>query len=249
MRLFTDLDSTIITTKKGEENIVPISKTPRGTSYIKETNLKKLQELSREIQIIPVTTRGIVSYNTINLGIDFSYALLDSGAILLVNGEIDIAWLGESEDIFQSEIELFEKGKSYLENQGFRSKTDSPFVIDYRLEVIDEEKQRIAFEGLKSLIGEKFDVFKAGNRGIFATHKELNKGKNLIRFQKEYGKDSMITAGDSEADWPMLKISDKSIGLTDSPATYQFNKDTFKENNYLFLDFVLDSIEKIKEGN
>lgn len=249
MQLFTDLDSTIITTQGNEENIVPVSHTKRGTSYIKETNLKKFQELSKELQIIPVTTRGIVSYNTIDLGVPFSHALLDSGAILLINGEVDKTWLKESENIFKSERELFQVGKNYLESQGFRSKTDSPFVIDYRLEVINEEKQAIAFEELNALIGEKFDVFKAGNRGIFATHKELNKGKNLIRFQKKYGKDSMITAGDSEADWPMLKISDKSIGLTDSPATYQFNKDTFKENNYLFLDFVLDSIEKIKEGN
>lgn len=151
----------------------------------------------------------------------------------------------KAEESFEDGKALFTEGKQYLESQGFHTKTDSEFVIDYTSKVVTPEKREESFNTLKEMIGDVFDVFKAGTRGIFATHKKLDKADNIKRFKETYGIKNLITAGDSGADWPMFEHSENSIGLSNSPATIKYDAKKFKENQYNFLSFVVNKLTEL----
>ena len=254
MKIFaTDLDSTIIVNKppRNLENYVCVSETPRGKSYISKDNLQKFIKISTLTKIIPITTRGVVSYNTIDFGIPFEYALVDNGAILLHNNEIDKEWLEESRKLFEKGKNSFNIGYNYLEQNGFKTKTNSEFTIDFNVRDMTLEERDKHYEKLEKLIGEQFDVFKIGNnpnglKGIYATYKEFNKGDSLKRFIKKLGTiEKLIVAGDSGSDWSMMKQSEYSIGLSDSPAHYTFEKEKFTNYTYDYIDFVIDTVFKL----
>lgn len=251
MKIFaTDLDSTIIVNKppKNLDGYICISETPRGKSYISQNNLNKLIKINNLAKIIPITTRGLVSYNTINLGFSFEFALVDNGAILLHNNKIDKEWLKESQEIFKNGKPFFDIAYNYLESNGFKTKTNSEFTIDFNIKDMTLEERDYHYEKLVELIGDKFDVFKAGYnenglKGIYATYKDFNKGDSLKRLIKKLGKiDKVIVAGDSGSDWSMMKQTLNSIGLSDSPSQYQFEKEKFKNYTYDYIDFVIDTV-------
>lgn len=254
MKIFaTDLDSTIIVNKppKNLDGYICVSETPRGKSYISQDNLNKLIQINNLAKMIPVTTRGIVSYNTINFGFPFEYALVDNGAILLHNNEIDKEWIEESRKIFEDGKSLFDITYNYLESNGFKTKTNSEFTIDFNVRDMTLEERDYHYEKLVELIGDKFDVFKTGHnenglKGIYATYKEFNKGDSLKRFIKDLGTiDKLIVAGDSGSDWPMMEQTPYSVGLSDSPAKYVFEKEKYKNYTYDYIDFVIDTILKL----
>lgn len=245
MILATDIDSTLIlnTAPKNLDGYICPSETPRGKSYIHKNSLQKLQEISKKIDIVPVTTRGIISYETIDLKIKFKYALVDNGAILLVDGKVDEEWINESRKLVEEDHDLFELTYSFLESHGFKTKTDSEFTLDFNIPSIDINERNRIYEELKLLIGHKYDVFTAGERGIYATHKRLSKGLMLERFLKKID-DVAIAAGDSGSDWSMM-IGRESIGLSDSPATYKYPIEKFNEDKFKFIEWVVDKMYEL----
>lgn len=237
----TDLDGTLISTDnapEGTQNIVVAS--VHGTRiFMTNKNLSLLKELSRVADILPVTTRCQKSYNKIGLCIPIKSALIENGAMLLTGNKIDMAWKYKSYDIIDKDKDIVEKGHEYLINAGYKKKSDAEFTIDYITDEHDMEKNTAHCELLTNIIGEKFDVVKNGDNAIYATAKSLNKKKTLERYLESNSYNLVICAGDTNGDWDMLSMTDKSIGLSNSVAAVKFPIEEYHKNQHLFAEFVL----------
>lgn len=255
MNIFaTDLDSTIIgnTYPSDINKYLCIGQIKRDKRYyISIDNLYKLKEISSNNLFIPITTRGIDSYSVLKLkdiGVKYDYALVDNGAILLKEGNIDTDWLRTSKVLFKDNEKDFKEGFSFLSKNGFYTKTNSEFTLDFIKDTIElQDRDKIYLE-LESLIGKTFDVFKAGTKGIYATAKKLNKGVSLKRFLQDKCYDKLVVAGDTKSDWSLMNLTKHSIGLSDSPAQMQFSKTKYDKDMYSYLDFVMDTAYNIFKG-
>ena len=100
----------------------------------------------------------------------------------------------------------------------------------------------------KNLDTSKLDVFFNGVK-VYAVPKQLSKGNAIERLRKKLNISTVISAGDSEFDVPMLNNSDIAIApqsLKDFP---QLKSDTiFMDNSKVFsesiLEYILNTVKK-----
>ena len=96
--LFTDLDGTLIRSyrRKFDDDVICVERhRDREFSFISSKKLELLHNLIKNdnVLVIPITTRSEAEYRRIKIPDEsFKYALIDNGARLLVDGEIDEEW-------------------------------------------------------------------------------------------------------------------------------------------------------------
>lgn len=244
MKVFaTDIDGTIITTKpRDKQNQVPISTTPRGTSWMRKDNHEILLAMKEQICFVPVTTRGIVSYGTIDFGFVPPYALVDNGAILLRDGVVDEKWQNESLKTVESARKEFEEGRQYLVDAGLQTKTNSIFTIDF-LDTSQktEEEMKNIIKTFSHIVGSSYDVY-SGSSYVYAIHKKMTKLAGLQRLIRELNQSLLVTAGDGGQDACMFEISDHSIGYEGSSASITFKGE---RNDDEFCSFVVKTAQHL----
>ena len=211
--LHTDLDNTIIYSYKHE--IGPAKRNVelyqgREVSFITERTYGLLQQVRKEMLVVPTSTRSIEQYQRIDLGVGpFPYALVCNGGILLADGKRDDAWyqaslglIGQSESVLQKALCLLEEDS--------RRKFELRFIE--RLFVFTKcgEPQRVVEDLRDALHTELVDVFHNGEK-VYVVPRALNKGKAVQRFREYIHADFVVAAGDSEFDISMLEEAD--VGL------------------------------------
>lgn len=211
--LHTDLDNTIIYSYKHE--IGPAKRNVelyqgREVSFITERTYELLQQVRKEMLVVPTSTRSIEQYQRIDLGVGpFPYALVCNGGILLADGKRDDVWyqaslglIGQSESVLQKALCLLEEDS--------RRKFELRFIE--RLFVFTKcgEPQRVVEDLRAALHTELVDVFHNGEK-VYVVPRALNKGKAVQRFREYIHADFVVAAGDSEFDISMLEEAD--VGL------------------------------------
>jgi len=240
----TDLDGTMITEQRKEDDLFLALETNHGKSYISRNNMKKLQKISEYADVVPITTRSMASFAKFNIGMPFKYALIENGGYLLVNGREDEKWTEESIRIMRNVGEKENECRDFLENHGYENKSGSRFVFDYINRGTSLKENMDVWEKLTYIMGDNFLVNLNGEHGIFVVYNGIDKGASLLRFLQRINYNVVITCGDSRADYGML-IPHISIGLDGSPAKYLFPKEKFNNNNQSFTSFALDKVLEI----
>lgn len=182
----------------------------REISFITEKTHQLLQEVKKEILVVPTSTRSVEQYQRIDLGVGaFPYALVCNGGILLADGKRDNSWYQESLALAEkSQVEL-EKALHIL-GKDARRKFELRFIE--RLFVFTKCSQpKQAAADLREILDAKLvDVFCNGEK-VYVVPRDLNKGKAVSRFREYIHADYVVAAGDSEFDIPMLREADAGL--------------------------------------
>lgn len=260
---FSDIDGTLIKKLSDEEakrqtdlgiNLIPISRTKNGCSYMTKKQHEKLMQIVQQIDFVPVTSRAKESYDLVDFGFVCKHALVEGGSVLLVDGNVDAEWKSEIDAMVQTESDLFpEIKKTVSETLGFDIKYDNDYLLDFidREYVASKDKEEKSIKYLatkQSLeenprIKEHFNIYASSN-GMYLVHKKLEKGEMLKKYTAKYGMGEntlTISMGDSKTDSTMFKVTQDSIGVVGSGA-----QNIFVDNGqpFGFIDFILDTLEK-----
>lgn len=255
--LFTDIDSTLIINSKEQKYLdknkyVCVSKKygiPAG--FMSVENYNKLHELNKLFTIIPITSRCLNSYLDIDFGFIPEFSLVDNGAILLEHNSVNKNWVNESESRIKDFLPEYKRIRKTMMLNDYYEKWGSPFVLDFKT-----EKQDVNGEKLLCILTEKFKSFifypSKTYKSIIVISPTNTKAENVKRFMRKYNikrelsntknEYKVFIAGDSQADWPMLKLTKNSFGIDDGPAQNKYNKDEFKKNISGFTSFILNSL-------
>lgn len=231
----TDLDATLIS-KQYILDAVLASDTKNGSSYISMENFHQIKQLSKLSSIVPVTSRGVASYKTIDMGVNIQFALVECGALLLVNGQPDMGWEQETIDMVSCYGNSIGNVALFLKEHGYMVKNNNQYSLDYKGG--DFKKNKAVYDELKKIYGDQFEVAYSSS-GIYVSYMCLNKGNSLKRFLGRYPYDYVVCAGDSFQDESMMEYSDESIGLGSSIASHKYDAAMFYSDNHAFSSFVL----------
>ena len=216
-----DLDNTLIHSYRHKESddICIEHYQGREQSFINANVVELLKAVCKAVKFVPVTTRSIEQYRRIRWinGTEPEYAVTTNGANLIHDSEIDPQWQLESASYIQPyEGELQQQRDKLNQHKAFSicRIVDGSFLF---LKCRDDVDATTLVGELKS--NTTLTVEQTG-RKIYLLPPPINKGKALNRLKKKFSPILTVSAGDSEMDLPMLKLSDIS---------YKVGKD--RENN------------------
>lgn len=250
----SDLDNTLIYShKRIKGSCMCVEwKEEKELSYMTVNSYESLQEIEKKVLFIPLTTRSLEQYNRIQLlkGKHPPYALVSNGGILLQDGKVDKEWLEESKKMVEPCQEQLEKAFSFLEREKNRifdiRNIDGLFLFtksENTLEVVADLKKQLDLS--------KMDVVENYNK-VYVLPKQLNKGLAIKRLRKKFSKQTIIAAGDSSFDIPMLQEADISIALETSCflETLSHEREIYYWNGQKteYSDFVLQTVKKKLNG-
>ncbi len=241
----TDLDNTIIYSYKhdiGKNKICAEIYQEREISFITEKTAELLKAVNDAVVLVPTTTRTFEQYSRIDLGFGVpKYALVCNGGVLLVDGEEDEEWYGESFAMVkecQEQLTAAEKILEADENRSFEIRNIRKLFIFTK-----SSEPLLSVEILRSrLDGSKVDVFNNGVK-VYVVPKNLSKGRAVNRLRKKLGAELVVSAGDSEFDISMLNSSDVAIAPAELAEIAELKNDTIVHNgDEIFSEFVLSRV-------
>jgi len=210
---FCDLDGTIILSKRHvfKSKVLVELYNNEPLSYMEKEAYEALQSIPKE-EFIPLTSRTKNQFGRIQFFRDNSvptYALLDNGGTLLINGKEDFEWTSETKSFLSSELERFPELIKELEKMGTVKIQDEMILFlkpNEFAQVSDVEK----------IIGNypEMQIFQHGNK-IYVCPQKLSKGKAIERFKNKFGSLETIGAGDSIVDLSMLDYVDTYFCIDD----------------------------------
>ena len=239
----SDLDNTLIHSYKKAENtdVCVEMKDGRQLSFMSLKSYELLQDLSKKIFFIPVTSRTVEQYKRIKL-LENSfprYAICCNGAILLKNGIIDEIWLKESKELLKESLLLirsYEEKLNEIKDYVYDIRSADGFFIVFKAE--NKEK---AIQKIRCFLNEElFDIFNVYSK-IYIISKKLNKGEAIRRLKKRFKIGGyLLCAGDCTMDLPMLKQADKAV----VSKLFDYNYDNFIRS--LGNDFAYDILKVVE---
>jgi predicted hydrolases of the HAD superfamily len=244
--LFTDLDNTLIYSKKTDiAEKVPVELyNGEINSFMSKYSYELLHKLNEKILIVPITTRTYIQYSRIELGIIPKYVLCANGGILLKDGIKSDEWYKESLDIVKPSSDEREKAYAFLQKDKRRKfecrNIDDLFIFTkcYGTEdVVRDLKAILDMTKVEALYNKD---------KLYIMPKNLNKADTIKRFIREYAteKVQIFAAGDTEFDTGMIELADIGFAHKD----LNISKNIFNDYEGLFSDFYLEKVlEYIKE--
>lgn len=244
--LFTDLDNTLIYSKKTniEEKIPVELYNGEINSFMSKYSYELLHKLNEMLLIVPITTRTYIQYSRIDLGINPKYVLCANGGILLKDGIKSEEWYKESLDIVNSSAQEREKAFLFLEKDE-RRKFECRNIDDLFIFTKCDETEDVVKDLESRLDMTKVEVLYNKDK-LYIMPKSLNKADTIKRFIREYAteKVQMFAAGDTEFDIGMIELADIGFAHKD----LNISKNIFNDYEGLFSDFYLEKVlEYIKE--
>lgn len=257
----TDLDNTLIYSgqKLGGDRVCVETKEGRELSFMKRSSYDRFLKLreAQATEVIPATTRSLEQYQRITMFQEEipKLALVSNGGILLRDGEIDRAWLEETEYLIEESITEMEKAKIMLrgiEEINFEIRNiDNLFLFTKSADTLK------TIGTLSEALDSNLLKVCTGLNKIYVMPRVLDKGLSLKRL-RSHGivKNPIIAAGDSDFDVPMLIEADIAIGLEEQIDCYR-RSEGFETGGKLkesfwwtgepagFADYVLETVEKI----
>nr|WP_315036780.1 HAD hydrolase family protein [uncultured Lachnoanaerobaculum sp.] len=244
--LFTDLDNTLIYSKKTDiAEKVPVELyNGEINSFMSKYSYELLHKLNEKILIVPITTRTYIQYSRIELGIIPKYVLCANGGILLKDGIKSDEWYKESLDIVKPSSDEREKAYAFLQKDKRRKfecrNIDDLFIFTKCYETEDVVRD------LKAILDMTKVEALYNKDKLYIMPKNLNKADTIKRFIREYAteKVQIFAAGDTEFDTGMIELADIGFAHKD----LNISKNIFNDYEGLFSDFYLERVlEYIKE--
>ena len=244
--LFTDLDNTLIYSKKTDiAEKVPVELyNGEINSFMSKYSYELLHKLNEKILIVPITTRTYIQYSRIELGIIPKYVLCANGGILLKDGIKSDEWYKESLDIVKPSSDEREKAYAFLQKDKRRKfecrNIDDLFIFTKCYETEDVVRD------LKAILDMTKVEALYNKDKLYIMPKNLNKADTIKRFIREYAteKVQIFAVGDTEFDTGMIELADIGFAHKD----LNISKNIFNDYEGLFSDFYLEKVlEYIKE--
>ena len=213
----SDLDNTLIFSDKfvnehktNKETVV-VEEYSTGHSVMDADVLKKLKDISTNANVwfVPVTTRDVMRYNRIKLGIKPEYAIVSNGGTILHNGEPMQEWIDYVKSKFnyteamliitelETEMESVDEGVKVVDGCYIMFKTQQTKLYD----------QEILYFMAKYT---NWDFVRQG-RKCYVIPKHFSKQIALRWLWHKLNKPLIVASGDGELDIPMLSIANKAI--------------------------------------
>lgn len=223
--LHIDLDNTLIYSYKhdiGNDKINAELYQNREISFLTRHTYENLKKIKENFLIVPTSTRSIEQYNRIDLKIgNISYALVCNGGVLLADGEMDSSWYETSLELIQESLPSLHMARQFLEKD-LRRKFELRFIEELFLFTKCDRPETVVKELRETLGTDKADVFHNKEK-VYVVPGNLSKGKAVERFRHYIKADTVIAAGDSEFDIPMLREAD--IGIAPHGFQKEYNID------------------------
>ena len=235
--LFTDLDNTLIYSKKTyiKKRISVEVYKGEDNSFMSKYSYELLKKLHEKLLIVPVTTRTYMQYERINLSIVPKYVLCANGGQLLKNGASDNEWYLKSLEIIEGSAAERQKAFKILEKDKRRifecRNIDDLFIFtkcDDMKAVVKDLKSELNLDLVEVLYNKE---------KLYIMPKKLNKADTVRRFINEYKGKRIFAAGDTEFDKGMIELAD--IGFAHKKLNI---KNTFNEYEGLFSDYYLTKV-------
>lgn len=209
----SDLDNTLIYSHRRS---IPEPKLPaeyldgRIISYMTERTLRYFSE-QKSVELIPVTTRTEAQYRRIGIfqnEIPCRYALVCNGAVLLENGVSQQDWLEETLRLGEAGFAEIERLRALMKDSAFSEHMHyaEPGILYF----VPEETEPVEQQLLACADPEMVMVCVNG-RKVYCIPRTLTKGVAVRRLRDRLHMETLIAAGDSTMDVPMLNEADIAI--------------------------------------
>lgn len=244
--LACDLDNTLLYSykHKSAEDICVEWKQEKPQGFMSRKSYGLLKEVTACAEVIPVTTRSIAQYRRIQWpnGCEPTYALTTNGAILLKKSEIHEEWLRDAQQrVAPYRDELNGLYRELVEQDLFiRCRiVDDTYLFLYCKPNIDTNAYAESYQKKTSL------YVRAFGRKLYFFPPSINKGTAVKRIRQSLSPDTLICAGDSKIDVPMLQEADIAIVPSEYIADLVGKDHTVICNpNVPFSQFVLEKTMK-----
>lgn len=223
MLFASDLDRTLIYSNRFIQHIEDIgsirlieTKEKEPISYMTKNAISLLKEISKSLLFIPTTTRTIAQYSRIQLfqqELKPQYAIVSNGGNILYNGRVDEDWKKRINGLIINESyqlpEVLEKLNEIEGNWVLRSYTADD-MFGYL--ILDEEK--IPLNELKGFMKWANEInwnISLQGRKLYLIPNYICKGKAVQYIAERENKNTILAAGDSLLDLPMLKNAHHAV--------------------------------------
>ena len=245
---FSDLDRTLIFSHRieltGEKLAVELLD-GREQSYMTRRTLAYLQRASW-LRLVPVTMRSREQYERISVFqtlLPCPYALICNGGVLLVDGEMDGAWLEETRRRSSAELEELERAVSIFGSLADTVRTP----MDLMAYALCGEPEKVVRKLRDAVDGGLLSV--RSDRGkVYCLPRSIHKGAALLRFRERFPVDTAIAAGDSAFDIPMLDAADYAIAPQAIAPAVRCANTVAAAGAQAFSDEICDALEALRPG-
>ena len=209
--LACDLDNTLVYSPRrtiiGEKICVEVYKN-EPNSYMCQQSIELLNQISSSIAFVPLTTRSRIGFSRIDftvVGIP-KYALVCNGGMLLVDGQVDEAWYNESLGRIKEADGVLNQAIEILHGDENRTldlrKVEELFVFT-KSKQVEKSVNALCHQIETSLV----DITTHKDK-IYVVPKALSKGTAIDRLRSYMDAETIISAGDTVFDIPMLEQAD-----------------------------------------
>lgn len=243
-----DLDNTLIYSYRhdiGDDKSCVEIYDGREISFCTNRTLDLLGRVSEKALVVPTTTRTVEQYNRIDLHMGcFPYVLACNGGVLLRDGQEDEGWYRKSLSFVSSCRHEMDQAMELLEHDEDRT-MEVRYVRELFLFTKSSDPGHSARALSEKLDLSAVDIFCNGVK-VYVVPKELNKGAAARRLREKVKAETVIAAGDSVFDIPMLEYAEYAIapaGLVHKPQ----NPRTFTkiDGDGIFSERVLERVLEI----
>ena len=217
--LATALDNTLIFSKgfvKNEDVIAIEYKDNKELSYMTKQAFDILEKLSKEITVVPITSRSLEEFKQITFYNLFEHAILSNGLVILYKGLVED---GNWQSIIQKEFDKMDLAdvESLLYNCSSLFKSDFELKGYYYYAEVKEHQEIMVLKLLKPFLHKDWNCFVQDNK-LYVTPKIVTKENALKFLSKKYDLDLLHSwgIGDSKADKGFIDLTMNKISFVNS---------------------------------
>ena len=240
----SDLDNTLIYSGRheiGEEKLPVELYEGREVSFVTRTSLSLLREIRERAVFVPTTTRTEEQYGRIDLRTGTpEYALVCNGGVLLRGGEEIPDWYDQSMELIRESRPELVRAERWMQEAPGR-------ILEVRnirglfLFTKSSRPSEMAEQLKERLDPALTEVFRNGNK-VYVIPGGLDKGSAVRRLRTYIKADTVLAAGDSGFDVPMLEEADRAYAPEALFGTGRMGKHVRKIGQGVFSDEMLHMV-------
>lgn len=213
MKLFlSDLDNTLIYSykyKSAGDVCIEYNK-GKEQGFMTPYSFRLFDKIVNRVCFIPVTTRSIEQYNRINWPRDYKpkYEVVANGGILFKDSVLCDWWY----QIAKDEFNIYQKKLLQIQQNLISSGVCVRCRLVNQLYLYAHCKEDFGIEELikYNWVDTDLNIVVSGKK-IYFFPPHLNKGNALIKLKEKLNPETIIAAGDSIIDIPMLELADIAL--------------------------------------
>lgn len=242
--VITDLEGALVSSKAPEgRKYVTVMKNKWDKKVMAFENIQKLKDLDRLSDIVPMTKQDTKTCNSMAMCVKTPMSLVEAGAILLDGSQQNKSWKYDTYRETFDDYDLLHDGVKFITNEGYCRNGNGEFTIDCFLPEGSDRNIDADIEALKAVIGEKFNVIKAGQRRIYAYHKHLSRRAMVKKFIDSHHYDTVIAIAADNTGW--LPEGYETISVEGNGAKYEFPRDAYEKDIHAFAGYAIDKAIEI----